>query len=60
MNDREAAALLGYLRLRFGRQPAWNDLEKTVAEARRAQTAYLQNSAGPNNAPADPAQRDKP
>jgi mono/diheme cytochrome c family protein len=60
MNDREAAALLGYLRLRFSRQPAWSDLEKTVTEARRTQTAYVRNSAGPTNAPADPAQRDKP
>jgi len=60
LTDREAAALLGYLRLRFGRQPAWSDLENTVAEARRTQTAFIQNSAGPNNAPADPAQRDKP
>ena len=60
MNDREIAALLGYLRLRFSRQPAWGDLEKTIAEARRTQTAYVQNTAGPTNAPADPAQRDKP
>jgi mono/diheme cytochrome c family protein len=60
MNDREAAALLGYLRSRFSRQPAWSDLDKTVAEARRTRTAYVQNSAGPTNAPADPAQRDKP
>jgi mono/diheme cytochrome c family protein len=60
MNDREIAALLGFLRLRFSRQPAWSDLEKTIAEARRTQTAYVQNTAGPTNAPADPAQRDKP
>ena len=60
MNDREIAALLGYLRARFSDHPAWSDLERTVAEARRTQTAYVQNSAGPTNAPADPAQRDKP
>jgi mono/diheme cytochrome c family protein len=60
MNDREVAALLGYLRSRFSRQAAWSDLEKTIAEARRTQTAYLQTSAGLSNAPADPAQRDKP
>jgi mono/diheme cytochrome c family protein len=60
MSDREVAALLGYLRLRFGRQPAWSDLEQTVADARRAQTAYVRNSAGPKNSPADPAQRDTP
>ena len=46
MNDAQIAALLGYLRSRFSRQPAWSDLEKTVAEARRTQTAYLQTSAG--------------
>lgn len=60
MNDRQVAVLLEYLRSRFSRQPAWNDLERVVAEARRTQTAYVQNSAGPGNAPADPAQRDKP
>jgi len=56
MNDREITALLGYLRTRFSRQP-WRDLETTVAEARRTQTAYVENSAV---VPADPAQRDKP
>jgi mono/diheme cytochrome c family protein len=60
MNDREVAVLLGYLRSQFSKQPAWSDLAKTIAEARRTQTAYVQNSAGPTNAPADPAQRDKP
>jgi mono/diheme cytochrome c family protein len=60
LNDREGAALLGYLRLRFSRQPPWSDLEETIAEARRAQAAYVQNAAGPGNAPAEPAQRDKP
>jgi mono/diheme cytochrome c family protein len=60
MNDREVTVLLEYLRSRFSRQPAWNDLESTIAEARRTQTAYVQNSSGPSNAPADPAQRDKP
>jgi mono/diheme cytochrome c family protein len=59
MNDREIAVLLRYLRSRFSQQPAWSDLEKVIAEARRTQTAFVQ-TAGPNNAPADPAQRDKP
>ncbi len=60
MNDREVTVLLEYLRSRFRGHPAWHDLEKTVAEARRTQTAYIQTSAGPTNAPADSAQRDKP
>jgi mono/diheme cytochrome c family protein len=60
MSDAQIAMLLNYLRSRFGRQPAWTDLEKTVEDARRTQTALLQTSAGARNAPADPAQRDKP
>jgi mono/diheme cytochrome c family protein len=60
MNDRQIAVLLGYLRSQFSKQPAWGDLERTVVEARRMQTAYVQKSAGPINAPADPAQRNKP
>lgn len=60
MNDAQASALLNYLRDRFSDKPAWSDLEKTVAEARRTQTVFLQTSAGPGNAPADPQQRDKP
>ncbi len=60
MNDRQVAVLLEYLRSRFSNHRALSDLERVVAEARRTQTAYVQNSAGPTNAPADPAQRDKP
>jgi mono/diheme cytochrome c family protein len=60
MNDREVVVLLEYLRSRFSHHRASSDLERVVAEARRTQTAYVQNSAGPGNAPADPAQRDKP
>lgn len=60
MNDAQASALLNYLRARFSDKPAWSDLEKTVAEVRRTQTVFLQTSAGPGNAPADPQQRDKP
>ena len=60
MSDAQIATLLNYLRSRFSSQPAWSDVEKIVAEARRTQTAYLETSAGARNAPADPAQRDKP
>jgi mono/diheme cytochrome c family protein len=60
MNDTQIAQLLNYLRPRFGRQPAWGGVEKTVEDARRTETATLQTSAGARNAPADPAQRDKP
>ena len=60
MNDDQIAALLNYLRARFSNQPAWTGVEKTIADARRTQTVFLQTSPGPHNAPADPTQRDKP
>lgn len=60
MDDGQIAALLTYLRARFGKGPAWANVEETVKQARQTQTAYLQTSAGPHNAPADAAQRDKP
>ncbi|MCK1636477.1 cytochrome c [Bradyrhizobium sp. 157] len=60
MNDDQASALLNYLRARFSDQPAWTDLKKTIAEARRTQTVFLQTSPAPRNAPADPQQREKP
>jgi mono/diheme cytochrome c family protein len=60
MNDAQVAALLNYLRSRFSNQPAWTGVDKTVADARRAQTVFLQTSAGPQDAPADASQRDKP
>jgi mono/diheme cytochrome c family protein len=60
MSDGQIAALLNYLRARFSNQPAWPGLEKTIADARRTQTVFLQTSPAPRNAPADPAQRDKP
>jgi len=60
MNDAQVAALLNYLRARFSNQPAWTGVDKTVADARRAQTVFLQTSAGPQDAPADASQRDKP
>ena len=59
MNDGQIAALVGYLRARFSNQPAWTGVENTIADARRTQTVFLQTSAGPANAPADPTQRDK-
>jgi mono/diheme cytochrome c family protein len=59
MDDGQISALLNYLRARFSNQPAWTGVEKTVADARLTQTVFLQTSAGPHNAPADPAQRDK-
>jgi len=60
MNDEQAAALLNYLRSRFSNQPAWSGVEKTVQDARRTETVFLQTSAGPRDPPADPTQRGKP
>ena len=60
MNDGQISALLNYLRSRFSNRPAWPGIEKTVGMARRTQTVLLQTSAGPNSAPADTTQRDKP
>jgi hypothetical protein len=39
MNDRQVVALATYLRARFSDKPAWNDVENTVREARRAERA---------------------
>ncbi|WOH66700.1 c-type cytochrome [Bradyrhizobium sp. BWA-3-5] len=62
MNDEQVLALLNYLRARFSDQPAWTDLDKTIADARRRQSAVLQASSGPGpgKASIDPAQRGKP
>jgi mono/diheme cytochrome c family protein len=60
MSDAQIADLLNYLRAKFSNQPAWADVIKTVEDARRTQTVFLQTSAGPRNAPAEPTQRDKP
>src|ERR1700726_1108047 len=57
MNDAQVAALLNYLRSRFSNQAPWAGVEKIVEDARRTQTALLQTSAGPHNAPADASQR---
>lgn len=60
MTDAQISALLNYLRGRFSNQPAWTEVEKTVQDARRTQTVFFQTPPGPHNAPANPAQRDKP
>jgi mono/diheme cytochrome c family protein len=60
MNDAQISALLNYLRSRFSNQPAWTGVDKTVEDARRTQTVFLQTSAGPHDAAADASQRDKP
>jgi mono/diheme cytochrome c family protein len=60
MNDGQIAVLLEYLRARFGNQGPWTGVEKTVAEARRTQTVFLQTSPEPYNVPDGPMQRDKP
>jgi mono/diheme cytochrome c family protein len=60
MNDDQISALLKYLRARFSNRPEWTAVEKTIAEARRTQTVFLQTSRGPHSAPADATQRDKP
>jgi mono/diheme cytochrome c family protein len=60
MSDAQIATLLNYLRARFSKGPAWTGVEKTIEDARRTQTVFLQTSPGANNAPAEAAQRDKP
>ena len=60
MNDAQILLLMNYLRSRFSSLPPWSDVEKTVAEARRTQTAFLKMSPGASSAPAEEVQRDKP
>jgi mono/diheme cytochrome c family protein len=60
MDDGQITVLLNYLRARFSNQPAWTGVEKTIEDARRTQTVFLQTSPGPHNAPSDATQRDKP
>jgi len=60
MSDTQIAALLNYLRARFSSQPAWTDVQSTVAGARRTQATSLQTAADARNASADPAPRGKP
>jgi mono/diheme cytochrome c family protein len=60
MDDQQITALLQYLRARFSNQPPWTGIEVLVADARRTQTASLQNPQAPAGAPADATQRNKP
>jgi mono/diheme cytochrome c family protein len=60
MTDEQIAALLTYLRARFGGQPAWTGIVETVRDARRSQSAVLQISPSPTNAPTEATKRDKP
>ena len=60
MSDGQIAALLDYLRTRFGNAPPWTNTSELVRDIRRAQTASLQTSPAPPTSPVDAAQRDKP
>lgn len=60
MTDAQIAAVLNYLRVRFGNLPPWTGVGNTIAEARRSETVFLQTSTGPRHGPAGPTQRDKP
>jgi mono/diheme cytochrome c family protein len=60
MDNAQMVALLNYLRIRFGKQQPWTDLDKTVREARAAQTVSLAASPDLRDAPADSPQRGKP
>ena len=58
MDDRQIAALLVYLRARFGRGPAWSNVDQIVKQARQTQTADLRTSSEPRHAPDNQTQRD--
>jgi hypothetical protein len=60
IDDTQMAALLNYLRVRFGKQPVWGDLEKTVRDERATQTVSLAASHDQRDAPAVSLQRGKP
>jgi mono/diheme cytochrome c family protein len=60
MSDDQVAALLTYLRARFGKQPPWTGIATTIADARRSQTVSLQTSAALPDAAADAMKREKP
>jgi mono/diheme cytochrome c family protein len=60
MDDAQMVALINYLRARFSKQPAWNEPEKTVRDARLTRTVSLPTSPELRTAPADPSQRGKP
>jgi mono/diheme cytochrome c family protein len=56
IDDAQMVALTNYLRARFGKRPAWNDLDKAVRDARAVQTTSLVA----RDAPAESRQRGKP
>ena len=60
IDDTQMVALLNYLRTRFGKQPVWGDLDKSVRDARATQTVSLAASHDQRDAPADSLQRGKP
>ena len=60
MTNAQVSALLSYLRARFSNQPPWSGVEKTVQDARRAQTAFLLTTPAPRNATSRSQQREKP
>jgi mono/diheme cytochrome c family protein len=58
MDDRQIAALLVYLRARFGSGVAWSNVDQIVKQARQTQTADLRTSSEPRHAPDNQPQRD--
>ena len=60
MSDQQIAALLNFLRARSAAVRRGPAVEKTVEDARRTQTVFLQTSVGPRDAPDDASQRGKP
>jgi mono/diheme cytochrome c family protein len=60
MSNAQVAALLNFLRARFGSRQPWVGVEETIEEARRTQTVSLETTVGPRNVPTDASQRDKP
>jgi mono/diheme cytochrome c family protein len=57
LDDRQLVALATYLRERFSDKPAWNDVEATVREARRAERAASVRPAPSQEAIPPPAQQ---
>jgi mono/diheme cytochrome c family protein len=57
LDDRQMTALATYLRSRFSNKPAWNDVEQTVREARRANRAASVRPAPSQEAIPPPTQQ---
>jgi hypothetical protein len=58
LNDRQVADLLAYMRTAFGNQPAWPDLEKTVARIRSGdRQPSIRPADGTSSAPANATRR---